>query len=108
MLIFLQNFRATLIPTLVIPVALMGTFVGLWVLGFPINQLSLFGMVLAIGIVVDDAIIVIENVDRIMTAEGLLLKDATIKAMRQIRRAVVAVTVEPAAVCVARPFLTTP
>src|SRR3546814_435312 len=100
MLIFLQNFRATLIPTLVIPVALMGTFVGLWVLGFTINQLSLFGMVLAIGIVVDDAIIVIENVERIMTEEGLSPKDATIKAMGQISGAVVAVTVVLAAVFV--------
>ncbi|MFL6592257.1 MAG: efflux RND transporter permease subunit, partial [Luteimonas sp.] len=67
MLLFLQNIRATLIPTLVIPVALLGTFLGMKVLGFTINQLSLFGMVLAIGIVVDDAIVVIENVERIMT-----------------------------------------
>src|SRR3546814_360345 len=104
MLIFLQNFRATLIPTLVIPVALMGTFVGLWVLGFTINQLSLFGMVLAIGIVVDDAIIVIENVERIMTEEGLSPKDATIKAMGQISGAVVAVTVVLAAVFVPSAF----
>ncbi|MFC3714684.1 multidrug efflux RND transporter permease subunit [Luteimonas soli] len=104
MLIFLQNFRATLIPTLVIPVALMGTFIGLWVLGFTINQLSLFGMVLAIGIVVDDAIIVIENVERIMTEEGLSPKDATIKAMGQISGAVVAVTVVLAAVFVPSAF----
>ena len=104
MLIFLQNIRATLIPTLVIPVALMGTFLGLWVLGFTINQLSLFGMVLAIGIVVDDAIIVIENVERIMTEEGLSPKDATIKAMGQISGAVVAVTVVLAAVFVPSAF----
>ena len=70
MLIFLQNFRATLIPTLVIPIALLGTFLGMYFIGFTINQLSLFGMVLAIGIVVDDAIVVIENVERIMTEEG--------------------------------------
>src|SRR3546814_3496077 len=82
----------------------MGTFVGLWVLGFTINQLSLFGMVLAIGIVVDDAIIVIENAERIMTEEGLSPKDATIKAMGQISGAVVAVTVVLAAVFVPSAF----
>src|SRR3546814_6213917 len=75
MLLFLQNLRATIIPTLVIPVALLGTFVGMLVLGSSINQLTLFGMVLAIGIVVDDAIVVIENVERIMTEEGLSPKD---------------------------------
>ena len=71
MLIFLQNLRATIIPTLVIPVALLGTFLGLSALHFSINQLTLFGMVLAIGIVVDDAIVVIENVERIMDEERL-------------------------------------
>ena len=104
MLIFLQNFRATIIPTLVIPVALMGTFLGMYLIGFTINQLSLFGMVLAIGIVVDDAIIVIENVERIMTEEGLSPKDATVKAMGQISGAVVAVTVVLAAVFVPSAF----
>ena len=104
MLIFLQNFRATLIPTLVIPVALMGTFLGMYAIGFTINQLSLFGMVLAIGIVVDDAIVVIENVERIMTEEGLSPKDATIKAMGQISGAVVAITVVLAAVFVPSAF----
>src|SRR3546814_5880607 len=93
MLIFLQNFRATLIPTLVIPVALMGTFVGLWVLGFTINQLSLFGMVLAIGIVVAAAIIVIETVERIMTEEGLSTKDSPLQATGQLTGAWEAVTV---------------
>jgi multidrug efflux pump len=92
MLLFLQNLRATLIPTLVIPVALLGTFLGMYVLGFTINQLSLFGMVLAIGIVVDDAIVVIENVERIMTEEGLSPKEATRKAMHQITGAVIAIT----------------
>lgn len=92
MLIFLQNFRATLIPTLVIPVALLGTFIGMTVIGFTINQLTLFGMVLAIGIVVDDAIVVIENVERIMTEEGLSPREATIKAMHQISGAVIAIT----------------
>lgn len=71
MLLFLQNFRATVIPTLVIPVALLGTFFGMYVIGFTINQLTLFAMVLAIGIVVDDAIVVIENVERIMSEEHL-------------------------------------
>jgi len=100
MLIFLQNFRATVIPTLVIPVALLGTFIGLVALGFTINQLTLFGMVLAIGIVVDDAIVVIENVERIMTEENLSPKEATRKAMGQITGAVVAITVVLAAVFV--------
>ncbi|MEO5595621.1 MAG: multidrug efflux RND transporter permease subunit [Lysobacteraceae bacterium] len=98
MLIFLQNLRATLIPTMVIPIALLGTFLGMYLIGFSINQLSLFGMVLAIGIVVDDAIVVIENVERIMSEEGLSPRDATIKAMSQITGAVVAITVVLAAV----------
>ncbi|WP_434027749.1 multidrug efflux RND transporter permease subunit [[Pseudomonas] boreopolis] len=98
MLVFLQNFRATIIPTLVIPVALLGTFLGMWVIGFTINQLTLFAMVLAIGIVVDDAIVVIENVERIMTEEHLSPRAATVKAMTQITGAVVAITVVLAAV----------
>ncbi len=98
MLVFLQNIRATIIPTLVIPVALLGTFLGLSIIGFTINQLTLFAMVLSIGIVVDDAIVVIENVERIMTEEGLSPYDATIKAMGQITGAVVAITVVLAAV----------
>ena len=77
MLVFLQNLRATLIPTLVVPVALMGAFIGMYAFGFTINQLTLFGMVLAIGIVVDDAIVVIENVERIMREEKLPPKEAT-------------------------------
>ncbi|MCR6687200.1 multidrug efflux RND transporter permease subunit [Pseudoxanthomonas sp.] len=98
MLIFLQNIRATIIPTLVIPVALLGTFLGLSIIGFTINQLTLFALVLSIGIVVDDAIVVIENVERIMTEEGLSPREATIKAMGQITGAVVAITVVLAAV----------
>jgi len=93
MLLFLQNFRATIIATLVIPVALMGGFLAMWIVGFTINQLSLFGMVLAIGIVVDDAIVVIENVERIMAEEGLSPVEATRKAMRQIQAPVVAIAV---------------
>ena len=98
MLVFLQNFRATLIPTLVIPVALAGTFLGMYFIGFTINQLSLFAMVLAIGIVVDDAIVVIENVERIMSEEHIDPKEATRKAMTQITSAVIAITVVLAAV----------
>jgi len=93
MLLFLQNFRATIIATLVIPVALMGGFLGMWIVGFTVNQLSLFGMVLAIGIVVDDAIVVIENVERIMAEEGLNAVEATRKAMKQIQAPVVAIAV---------------
>ena len=100
MLVFLQNLRATLIPTLVIPVALLGTTIGLSLLHYTINQLTLFGMVLAIGIVVDDAIVVIENVERIMTEERLAPRIATRKAMRQITGAIVAITVVLTAVFV--------
>ncbi len=100
MLVFLQNLRATLIPTLVIPIALLGTFIGLSLMHFTLNQLTLFGMVLAIGIVVDDAIVVIENVERIMTEERLEAREATRKAMRQITGAVIAITVVLTAVFV--------
>lgn len=71
MFLFLQNFRATLIPTLVVPVALLGTFAVMWISGFSVNMLTMFGMVLSIGILVDDAIVVVENVERIMQEEGL-------------------------------------
>ncbi len=98
MLLFLQNLRATIIPTLVIPVALLGTFLGMSIIGFTVNQLTMFAMVLAIGIVVDDAIVVIENVERIMAEEHLPPKEATVKAMGQITGAVVAITVVLAAV----------
>jgi multidrug efflux pump len=91
MLIFLQNLRATFIAAIVIPVALLGGFLALSGLEFTINQLSLFAMVLAIGIVVDDAIVVIENVERIMREEGLSPRDATRKAMQQISGAVIAI-----------------
>ncbi len=104
MLLFLQNFRATIIPTLVIPVALLGTFLGMLVLGFTINQLTLFGMVLAIGIVVDDAIVVIENVERVMREDKLPIKQATRKAMGQITGAVIAISVVLAAVFIPSAF----
>jgi multidrug efflux pump len=98
MLVFLQSFRATLIPTLVVPVALMGAFIGMATFGFSINQLTLFGMVLAIGIVVDDAIVVIESVERIMREEHLSPKEATRKAMTQITNPIIAISVVLAAV----------
>ena len=91
--LFLQNWRYTLIPTLVVPVALLGTFGVLLTLGFSINVLTMFGMVLVIGIVVDDAIVVVENVERIMSEEGLAPRAATRKAMGQISGAIIGVTV---------------
>ena len=93
MLIFLQNIRYTLIPTIVVPIALLGTFAVMLAAGLTINILAMFAMVLVIGIVVDDAIVVVENVERIMAEEGLSPKDATIKAMGQIQGAVVGITV---------------
>ena len=93
MYLFLQDFRYTLIPTLVVPIALMGTFAVLQALGFSINVLTMFGMVLVIGIVVDDAIVVVENVERIMSTEGLSPLAATRKAMSQISSAIIGVTV---------------
>ena len=93
MFIFLQNFRYTLIPTLVVPVALLGTFGVMSVAGFSINVLTMFGMVLAIGILVDDAIVVVENVERLMAQEGLSPLEATRKAMGQISGAIIGITV---------------
>ncbi|HZX28855.1 MAG TPA: efflux RND transporter permease subunit [Telluria sp.] len=93
MFLFLQNFRYTIIPTIVVPVALLGSFAALLALGFSINVLTMFGMVLVIGIVVDDAIVVVENVERIMSEEGLAPLEATRKAMGQISGAIVGVTV---------------
>jgi multidrug efflux pump len=93
MFLFLQNWRYTVIPTIVVPVALLGTFATLLGLGFSINVLTMFGMVLVIGIVVDDAIVVVENVERIMSEEGLPPLQATRKAMGQISGAIIGVTV---------------
>lgn len=90
--LFLGNLRATFIPAIVVPVALIGTMVGLYFVGYSINTLTLFAMVLAVGIVVDDAIVVVENVERIMTEEGLSPRDATRKAMDQIFGAIIAIT----------------
>ncbi|MBI5279769.1 MAG: efflux RND transporter permease subunit [Burkholderiales bacterium] len=93
MYLFLQNMRYTVIPAVVVPVSLLGTFAVLLALGFSINVLTMFGMVLVIGIVVDDAIVVVENVERIMSEEGLPPREATKKAMGQIQGAIVGVTV---------------
>jgi multidrug efflux pump len=92
MLLFLQNIRYTLIPTIVVPIALLGTCGVLLLMGLSINMLTLFSMVLAIGILVDDAIVVVENVERIMSEEGLSPKEATRKAMGQITGAIIGIT----------------
>jgi len=105
MFLFLQNIRYTLIPTLVVPVALMGTFATMLALGFSINVLTMFGMVLAIGILVDDAIVVVENVERIMANEGLSPRDATRKAMGQISGAIVGITLVLVAVFIPMAFM---
>jgi multidrug efflux pump len=104
MYLFLENLRVTLVPAVVVPVALMGALSGLYVFGFSINVLTLFAMVLAIGIVVDDAIVVVENVERIMTTEGLPPREATIKAMGQIYAAVIGITLVLCAVFVPMAF----
>ncbi|CAM3732352.1 multidrug efflux RND transporter permease subunit [Bordetella tumulicola] len=105
MLLFLQNLRYTLIPTIVVPVCLMGTFAMMLALGFSINMMTMFGMVLAIGILVDDAIVVVENVERIMAEEGLSPRDATVKAMRQVSGAIVGITLVLAGVFVPLAFM---
>jgi multidrug efflux pump len=104
MYLFLQNIRYTLIPTIVVPVALMGTFATLLIFGFSINVLTMFGMVLAIGILVDDAIVVVENVERIMSEEGLSPRDATRKAMGQITGALIGITLVLIAVFIPMAF----
>lgn len=92
MLLFLQNIRYTLIPAIVVPIALLGTFAVMYAIGYSINTLTMFGMVLAIGIIVDDAIVVVENVERIMATERLSPREATRKAMKEISGAVVGIT----------------
>lgn len=92
MLLFLQNIRYTLIPAIVAPIALLGTFAVMLAIGYSINVLTMFGMVLAIGIIVDDAIVVVENVERLMTTEGLSPREATRKAMTEITGAVIGIT----------------
>ena len=103
--LFLQNWRATLIPTLAVPVSLLGTFAGMYMLGYSINSLTLFGMVLSIGIVVDDAIVVLENVERIMHEEGLGAREAAVKAMGEVSGPVVAIVLVLCSVFVPIAFL---
>jgi HAE1 family hydrophobic/amphiphilic exporter-1/multidrug efflux pump len=104
MYLFLQNFRATLIPTIAVPVVLLGTFGVLAAFGFSINTLTMFGMVLAIGLLVDDAIVVVENVERVMGEEGIGPRSATRKSMGQITGALVGIAVVLAAVFVPMAF----
>lgn len=104
MFLFLQNFRATLIPTLAVPVVLLGTFGVLAVFGYSINTLTMFGVVLAIGLLVDDAIVVVENVERVMEEEGLSPRDATIKSMQEIGGALVGITTVLSAVFIPMAF----
>jgi hydrophobe/amphiphile efflux-1 (HAE1) family protein len=103
--LFLQSWRATLIPMVAVPISLIGTFAGLWLFGFSINTLTLFAMVLAIGIVVDDAIVVLENVERLMAEEKLPPKQAAIKAMHQVTGALIAIVLVLCAVFVPVAFL---
>lgn len=103
--IFLQSWRATLIPMVAVPISLIGTFAGLWLFGFSINTLTLFAMVLAIGIVVDDAIVVLENVERLMAEEKLSPRQAAIKAMSEVSGALVAIVLVLCAVFIPVAFL---
>ena len=103
--LFLQTWRATLIPMIAVPVSLIGTFAGLWLFGFSINTLTLFAMVLSIGIVVDDAIVVLENVERLMREQGMEAKQAAIEAMREVSGAIVAIVLVLCAVFVPVAFL---
>ncbi|WP_435656363.1 efflux RND transporter permease subunit [Brucella pituitosa] len=104
MLVFLQNIRATLIPTLAVPVVLLGTFGVLALFGYSINTLSMFAMVLAIGLLVDDAIVVVENVERVMEEEGLSPKEATLKSMQEITGALIGIATVLSAVFVPMAF----
>ena len=103
--IFLQSWRATLIPMVAVPISLIGTFAGLWLFGFSINTLTLFAMVLAIGIVVDDAIVVLENVERLMDEEKLSPHDAAVKAMQEVSGALVAIVLVLCSVFIPVAFL---
>src|SRR5205085_2891231 len=104
MFLFLQNIRYTIIPTIVVPVALLGASATLLAAGYSINMLTLFAMVLAIGILVDDAIVVVENVERLMREEKLSPRDATIKAMGQITGALIGITLVLVAVFIPMAF----
>ncbi|WON72984.1 multidrug efflux RND transporter permease subunit [Nitrosospira sp. Is2] len=103
--LFLQSWRATLIPIIAVPISLIGTFAGLWLFGFSINTLTLFAMVLSIGIVVDDAIVVLENIERLMDEEKLSPMKAAVRSMEQVARAVVAIVLVLCAVFVPVAFM---
>jgi len=103
--LFLQNWRATLIPVLAVPVSLIGTLAGLYLLGLSVNQFSLFAMVLVIGIVVDDAIVVLENVERLMRTRGLSAREAAVEAMGEVSRALIAIVLVLTAVFVPIAFV---
>ena len=105
MFLFLQNFRATIIPVIAIPVSIIGSFTGMYLLGFSINQFTLFGLILAIGIVVDDAIVVIENVERIMAEKKLSAKEAAVISMPEITSPVIAIVLVLSAVFIPVPFM---
>ena len=103
--VFLQTWRATIIPMIAVPVSLIGTFAGLWMFGFSINTLTLFALALAIGIVVDDAIVVLENVERLMREQRMPPREAAIEAMREVSGAIVAIMLVLAAVFIPVAFL---
>ncbi len=103
--VFLQSWRATLIPMIAVPVSLVGTFAGLWLFGFSINTLTLFAMVLAVGIVVDDAIVVLENVERLIREQKLKPFDAAVEAMREVQNAIVGIVLSLVAVFIPVAFL---
>jgi len=103
--VFLQSWRATLIPMIAVPVSLIGTFAGLWLFGFSINTLTLFAMVLAVGIVVDDAIVVLENVERLMREQKLKPFEAAVEAMREVQNAVIGIVLSLVAVFLPVAFL---
>ena len=105
MFLFLQNARYTLIPAIVVPVCLLGTLTIMYLLGFSVNMMTMFGMVLAIGILVDDAIVVVENVERIMAEEGLSPAAATVKAMGQVSGAIIGITLVLSAVFLPLAFM---
>ena len=103
--LFLQSWRASLIPLIAVPVSLTGAFIGMFLLGYSINTLTLFGMVLAIGIVVDDAIVVVENMERIMQTEGMTPKNAAIKAMSQVTSPIIAIVLVLCSVFIPSTFM---
>jgi multidrug efflux pump len=103
--VFLQSWRATLIPMIAVPVSLVGTFAGLWLFGFSINTLTLFAMVLAVGIVVDDAIVVLENVERLMREQKMKPFDAALEAMREVQNAIIGIVLSLVAVFIPVAFI---